>query len=115
MVQSSRLSVLHLFVGTTCVALYLAISRHLNIGGQSTADFGTAIWVLWNIGTGAALGGVMVLVSRRGSEERFPAHPGERLLVVISIDSWIDLIVHLLMAVYFWRTQSGTDETLPSW
>jgi hypothetical protein len=113
--QQSRLSVLHLLVGTTCIALYLAISRHIRIEAQSAADPSTAIWVLWSIGTGAALSGLILLVSRRWQEERFPVHPGEALLVVMSVDAWIDLSVHSLMALYLLVTQSSLNAAVQLW
>lgn len=85
--ESPRLGIVHLLVGTACVAVCLGMAR-------TVADFATPasfrtesliLGGLWSIPHGAALGGLLLWASRRRRGVPFPQFPGETLLVATGI------------------------------
>lgn len=97
------------------MALNLAVGKHLRVEGQGVPELGTALWLLWSIGSGAALSGLVLLVARRCRGGRFPVHPGERLLVVMSLDAWVDLLGQAFVTIYIWAAQSTLEAAVDVW
>ena len=93
--EPPRFGIIHLLVGTTCIAVHLAITRAF-MGGpaQAASGYDATRWALWSIGAGAALGGLVLLVSRCNRGLRFPVHPGETLLILLGIGSVVGLGFH---------------------
>lgn len=81
-----RLGIIHLLVWTACVAMYLGLLRGLEQPG--TGEFPEGYWVfncLAGIGSGTALGGLVLWIARRYRGLRFPNHPGEYLWIALGI------------------------------
>ncbi len=85
---SPRQGIIHLMVWTTCVAVHLAVRNMLATPFEpSELPVGYGLLaVLQAIGGGAALAGVVLLVSRRFRRMAFPIYGGEFLLVVLGLD-----------------------------
>ncbi len=98
--EPSKLGIIHLLVWAVCVALYLGPSRmasemvvaQFSVAIPPVTTFSAAVEALRAMGSGAALGGVVLLVSRRLRGRPFPTHPGEYLLVVLGVGEAVDLI-----------------------
>ena len=93
---NSRIRVRHLLVGTTCVAGHLALTRAMSSHSQRQfpPDASLSIlWVLNSIASGFALGGLLLLTSRRNQGIRYPNHPGEWLWVLLGISTTVMLVM----------------------
>lgn len=81
--EQPRLGILHLLVWPACVAVYLGI---LGLVFPTDASGRMPVhWVLNAIGSGAALGGLLLWVARRLRGWRFPRYPGEYLLAALGL------------------------------
>ncbi|MFV2068693.1 MAG: hypothetical protein ACC645_17110 [Pirellulales bacterium] len=98
---SPRLSILNLMVGTACIGLYLRLSRSAWVGPTFEIQGGdAALWAVWGIGSGAALGGLVLLMARRRKGLPFPVHPGEIIFVLLGFESSIEVFSYGLTAIY---------------
>jgi hypothetical protein len=96
-----------LLVGTACTACYLGltqtarlIERDLYVGlaverAEPSLTF-EAMSVLYGVGTGMALGGLLLWPARRLRGMSFPTYPGEYLLIALGLFSAFGLGVRFL-------------------
>ena len=90
-----QMGLIHLFGWTACVAAYLAFWQTLQPWPEG---FGTGLAflaILQALGSGAALGGLVLLVARRRRGMPFPVHPGDYLLTVLGLE----LVLHLPLVI----------------
>ena len=86
-----RLGIVHLLVGTACVAIYLGLeqtARGLPVDVVNLSERTIvleAFRLLYALGAGIALGGLLLWVARRLRGMPFPRHPGDYMLVVEGI------------------------------
>ena len=94
-----RLSILHLMGAMTCIAVYLAITRAFGSVLQPRQFVGHHFfWAFNGIGSGVALGGLLLLVSMRIQGLPFPRYPGEWLWIVAGVSiaaSLSNVITHV--------------------
>ncbi len=98
--EPPRLGILHLLVWTACVAVYFSLthavySRQMVQAAQLDLDsmgFGVGLWVMEGIVSGTALGGLLLLASRRYQRLRFPRQPGETLWALLGIAAVMELL-----------------------
>jgi hypothetical protein len=84
--QAPRLGILHLLVGTSCVAVYLAVGRTFAQLDPTGSHGGFPVFdALRGISGGIALAGLILWIARRLRGFRFPVYPGEVLLVALGI------------------------------
>jgi len=93
------LSILHLLVGTACMAMYLSaflgLMRLLNAlqPGPNAAPLQSARGVLLGVVLGLSFAGLVLLIARRRRGLRFPVHPGEFLYVSCGLDAVATLVI----------------------
>lgn len=84
--QPPRLGILHLLVGTTCVAVYLAAGRTFAQIDPTGSESRLPVFEgLGSISGGIGLAGLILWIARRLRGFRFPVYPGEVLLVALGI------------------------------
>jgi len=79
-------------VWTACVAVYFSFAR--TISPDSWDQEGAARMVfrlIYGVGFGTALGGLLLWVARRRRGLPFPSQPGETLLVLLSVGALVNL------------------------
>lgn len=117
-----RLGIVHLLVWTACVALYLGLTRMMTeMIVAHTADYspapatlrGTLAGTFNGIGSGTALGGLLLFASRPSRGFRFPSHPGEYLWVLLGLGVAIRLVGMSLTTV--WYILAGGGTALTTW
>ncbi len=80
--QEPRLSIMHLLVWTACVAVYFSFIRTRAQYVQAQYTSGPGVFpVLYGLGFGTALAGLVLLASRRLRGFPLAKHPGEYLLL----------------------------------
>jgi len=94
--EQPRLGVMHLLIWSACVALDLGINQ---LFIKQVARFITtpllALSTLYSLASGAALGGILLLASRRLRGLAFPRHPGECVLVALGFGAAATLIMDI--------------------
>jgi hypothetical protein len=104
--REPRLGILHILIGTACVAVYLGLIqtvRHglgtvAHVAGTGTGIVLAAMRLLQGVGSGSALGGLVLWATRRTRGRPFPKHPGEYLLVVLGISSLLGLVLGFVIS-----------------
>lgn len=107
--DQERLGILHLILGTACVAFYLSAlltARQAAFGMTpvSMVESGApvlfkSISVVYGLGWGLAFGSLLLWAARRLRGRAFPRHPGEYLLVVLGVLSLLTLGMNWLFSV----------------
>ena len=100
-----RLGIVHILVGTACVAIYLGLAQTVRHGLGTVAHpemtgrgiVLAAARLLQGAASGTALGGLVLWVTRRMRRTPFPKHPGEYLLVVRGISSVLFLVLDFVI------------------
>jgi hypothetical protein len=96
-----RLGILHLLVWTACVALYMGLASALegstSLLEETTGRFRIAAGVLYGIGWGTALAGVVLMMARSYCGHPFPVYPGEYLWVLTGLDVVVRLATTILL------------------
>jgi hypothetical protein len=111
--ESPRLSILHLMIGTFCVAVYLGwrqvLYRVMLAVASSTAalpqhpfDYRVAGWVVSSTLSGIAMSGLLLWGWRRWRLFPFPQYPGEVLWIVAALLRLIEDLVELVRIVAVW-------------
>lgn len=94
--QEPRLSIMHLLVWTACVAVYFSFMRTVSESGRAQFFSGPGVFpVLYGLGMGTALAGLVLLVSRRWRGFPLAKYPGEYLLLL----SGVHLVFSVVMPV----------------
>jgi len=113
--QVPRLGIIHFLVWTACVAVYLGTTRDLWL--RESMPLALQVhWAARSFAAGAALGGVLLWISRRLRGIAFPACPGEYLLLAMGLTTALYLgflvlpLIRMLVGVQdpawneaFWR------------
>jgi len=116
--ESPRLSILHLMIGTSCVAMYLAWQQMsyrimLSSAGDTEAastppvDYLTAGWLVSSILSGIAISGLLLWGWRRWRRFPFPQYPGEVLWIVAALLRLVEDLSQLVRIVAVWPASSA--------
>lgn len=116
-----RLGILHLTLGTACVAFYLSALltvRQAAFGMTPSSMIESlapvlfkSISVVYGLGWGLAFGSLLLWAARRLTGRAFPRHPGEYLLVVLGVFSLLTLGMNCLFSVM----TALTENVSPAW
>lgn len=94
-----RLGIIHFLVWMTCVAVCLGITRAwwgIQIADRASGPQSILIYLgLLDIGSGAALGGLALWMTRRLRGWTFPRYPGEYLLAVLGVTVLLSLAMYI--------------------
>jgi hypothetical protein len=111
-----RLGIIHLLAATTCVAVYFGLFQTAQLITADLADqsdtrlVSEASSVLYGLGSGLALSGLLLWLARRWRGVPFPRHPGEYMLVVQAVACFVNLGVHFLLA-HLWALSEQETST----
>lgn len=98
-----RLRILHLMAWTASVAVFFSASRPfytlLHMESEANVEL---LWLLHGVGSGTALGGLFLCISRRHRGLPFPSQPGEWILVSYGAAAAAQVPGMLLIAVVGW-------------
>ncbi len=96
-VERPRLRIAHLMFWTACVAVYLSMIRMLQEIDPDTSTVFRNVWMLYGLGAGTGLAGLLVGVAWRFRGMPFPVTGGEYVLVMTGIGPLVSLAA---MAAY---------------
>lgn len=98
-VERPRLRIVHLMFWTACVAVYLSMIRMLQETDPDTSTVFRNVWMLYGLGAGTGLAGLLVGVAWRFRGMPFPATGGEYVLVMTGIGPLVSLITAAIYRV----------------
>lgn len=116
--EPPRMGILDLLVWTACVAVYLGLWMTLEgstfLLPEAEGRLRVAKAVLYAIGWGTALSGVVLMMARSYRGFPYPVYPGEYLLVVMGLDVAIRLTISILLAILllWWTPGYGSEYAL---
>jgi hypothetical protein len=90
-VEQPRLSIIHLLGWTACVAVYFSVLRTTAPPNWGPRGLSLFVAIAMGIGSGTALGGLMLAAARRYRGLPFPSQPGERLVMVLGIAAAVNM------------------------
>ncbi len=111
-----RLGILHLLGATTCVAVYLGLVETARLITADLIDpsdprvIFEASSVLYGLGSGIALAGLLLWFGRRLRGKPFPRHPGEYMLMVQAVSCFVNLGAHFLFS-HLWALSEQETST----
>jgi len=95
--HAPRLGIMHLIVWVTCVAVYFSFVRTIAQSGQDLFGSDSRVFpVLYGLGSGTALAGLTLLVSRRLRGFPLAKYPGEYLLLSSGVTMLFATAVHVM-------------------
>lgn len=103
-VERPQLRIAHLMFWTACVAVYLSMIRMLQETDPDTSTVFGNVWMLYGLGAGTGLAGLLLGVAWRFRGMPFPVTGGEYMLVMTGIGThfWLVLYAASWRATMIW-------------